>query len=184
MLSNRFYILGSATNDEENYGRAIISGDVTTIAHRPRIPGIKQYAEEVPALLGLLLAMDEHAASRKQVMIMKNDEYYFQEGCFITELHNSPEDPALSVARARVEPGSTTRWHSLTGVHERYLILAGEGRVEIGDDPPRWVQPGEVVLIPPGCRQRITNTGETDLIFLAVCTPRFIPTIYHDQEAA
>jgi hypothetical protein len=33
-------------------------------------------------------------------------ETWFEEGCFITELCNSPGDPALSIARAR-EPGAT-----------------------------------------------------------------------------
>ena len=109
-------------------------------------------------------------------------ESFFAEGCFITEWWNSTADPEVSVARARVEPGVTTRWHRLRGVTERYLILEGRGRVEVGDLPPEDVEPGAVVLIPPGTRQRITNTGEADLIFLAVCTPRFTLAGYEDVE--
>jgi mannose-6-phosphate isomerase-like protein (cupin superfamily) len=108
-------------------------------------------------------------------------EYFFAEGCFITEMWNSPHDAEVSVARARVEPGVTTRWHRLHGVTERYLIL--EGRVEVGDLPPEDVGPGAVVLIPPETRQRITNTGDADLIFLAVCTPRFTLAGYEDLES-
>lgn len=113
---------------------------------------------------------------------MTDDEYYFEEGCFIIELHNTQDDPAVSVARARVEPGRTTRWHSLDGIHERYLMLEGSGTVEVGGEPPRPVVSGDAVLIPPGCRQRITNTGTRDLIFLAVCTPRFVPSAYRDLD--
>ena len=109
-------------------------------------------------------------------------EYYFKEGCFITELHNTPEDPSVSVARARVEPGCTTRWHRLEGLVERYLIAEGCGLVEVGDHPPLEVEAGEVVLIPADCRQRITNTGASDLLFLAVCTPRFVAAAYRDLE--
>ena len=58
---------------------------------------------------------------------MMQDEYYFEEGCFITELHNSPDDPAVSVARARVEPGRTTRWHCLATIRERYVMIEGCG---------------------------------------------------------
>jgi mannose-6-phosphate isomerase-like protein (cupin superfamily) len=112
----------------------------------------------------------------------QDNEYFFKEGCFITELHNTPADPAVSVARARVEPGRTTRWHALTATWERYVLLQGSGRVEIGEDAPREVGPGGVVLIPPGCRQRITNTGRVDLVFLAICTPRFVPASYCDLE--
>jgi mannose-6-phosphate isomerase-like protein (cupin superfamily) len=110
-------------------------------------------------------------------------EYFFVEGCFITEWWNTAMDPAASLARARVEPGVTTRWHRLRGVTERYLILEGQGRVEVGDLPPEAVGPGAVVLIPPGTRQRITNTGGVDLIFLALCTPRFTPAGYEDVES-
>lgn len=52
-------------------------------------------------------------------------------------------------------------------------MLQGSGRAEIGDRAPEDVRAGDVVLIPPGCRQRITNIGLNDLVFLAVCTPRF-----------
>ena len=110
-------------------------------------------------------------------------ESFFAEGCFITEWWNSTADPEVSVARARVEPGVTTRWHRLRGVTERYLILEGRGQVEVGDGPPADVGPGAVVLIPPGIRQRITNTGKAALIFLAVCTPRFTLAEYADVEA-
>ena len=109
-------------------------------------------------------------------------EYFFAEGCFITEWWNTSADEAVSVARARVEPGVTTRWHRLSGITERYLILEGRGRVEVGDWPPEDVGPGAVVSIPPGTRQRITNTGGVDLIFLALCTPRFTLANYKDVE--
>lgn len=107
-------------------------------------------------------------------------EYWFPEGCHILELSNSPHDPALSIARARVPAGGATRWHRLAGMTERYVVLEGRGRVEVGDLPPREVGPGDVVLIPPGCRQRIANTGPADLVFLALCTPRFTPAAYED----
>ena len=109
-------------------------------------------------------------------------EYYFAEGCHVLELSNVPDDPDCSIARARVAPGTTTRWHRLAGVAERYVLLAGRGRVEIGDLPARAVGPGDVVRIPPGCRQRIANAGADDLVFLAVCTPRFRPDAYEDLD--
>ncbi|HEY0963275.1 MAG TPA: cupin domain-containing protein [Pseudomonadales bacterium] len=109
-------------------------------------------------------------------------EYYFEEGCYINELSNAAEDPAVSIAQARVKPGGVTRWHRLRETVERYVILSGTGRVEVGDLPPREVGTGAVVVIPPLCRQRISNTGSEDLVFLAVCSPRFRPEIYDDLE--
>ena len=110
-------------------------------------------------------------------------EYFFAEGCFITELSNFEGDPGLSIARARVEPGTTTRWHRLRDTTERYVIVAGHGRVEIDQLPAEDVGAGDVVLIPPLCRQRITNTGTVDLVFLALCSPRFELASYEDLEA-
>ena len=109
-------------------------------------------------------------------------EYYFVEGCFITELSNSADDPDVSIARARLVPGQVTRWHYLRGTGERYVVLEGEGLVEVGDLPPQRVTAGDVVVIPPEARQRIANAGENDLVFLAICSPRFALTAYVDID--
>lgn len=109
-------------------------------------------------------------------------EYDTPERCYINELSNTDADPDVSIARARVAPGVTTRWHRLSGTTERYVITEGKGRVEVGGLPATEVGVGDVVLIPPGCPQRITNTGSADLVFLAICTPRFMPQAYEDIE--
>lgn len=109
-------------------------------------------------------------------------EVYTPEQCYILELSNIADDPAVSIARARVAPGVTTRWHRLSGTIERYVILEGTGRVEIGGLPPQEVRAGDVALIPPSCRQRIANIGGGDLVFLAICTPRFSPDCYEDID--
>ena len=109
-------------------------------------------------------------------------EFYTDEKCYVTELSNTPDAPDVSIARARVELGVTTRCHRLKGITERYFILSGRGLVEVGELPPREVTAGDVVLIPPMCRQRITNIGNEDLIFLAICSPRFSQNAYEDIE--
>ncbi|MCH8531999.1 MAG: cupin domain-containing protein [Saccharospirillum sp.] len=112
-----------------------------------------------------------------------DNEYYFDEGCYIIEYSNSDADPDVSIARALVKPGQTTRWHHLTETTERYVITEGRGVVEVGDLEPTEVGPGDTVIIPPGCRQRITNNGSTDLVFLAICSPRFLPSCYEDIDS-
>ncbi|MBN1969787.1 MAG: cupin domain-containing protein [Candidatus Delongbacteria bacterium] len=109
-------------------------------------------------------------------------EFYTEEQCYITELSNSELDDELSIALARVEPGITTKWHRLIGTTERYIILEGKGIVEIGNLTAQVVNARDVVIIPPGCRQRITNTGSEDLVFYALCTPRFKPQAYEDID--
>ena len=110
------------------------------------------------------------------------EEYFTPERCHILELSNSPADESLSVARARVEPGVTTRLHRLSNTTERYVVLSGTGRVEVGDLPATDVACGDIVLIPPETDQRITNTGDDDLVFLALCTPRFLQENYQDTQ--
>lgn len=109
-------------------------------------------------------------------------EYYTDERCYINELSNVADDPAVSIAEARVLVDEVTRWHLLVGITERYVILEGRGRVDVGDLPPQDVGPGDVVLIPPGCPQRIRNTGYADLVFLAICSPRFEQRCYVDVD--
>jgi mannose-6-phosphate isomerase-like protein (cupin superfamily) len=110
------------------------------------------------------------------------NEFFIDEGCHIVELHNTPSDPTVSIARARVERGVATALHTVD-VDEKYFILAGEGRVEVGEEPTRAVGPGALVVIPRGVPQRITNISDgEDLVFLCICTPRFQPSVYRELE--
>ncbi len=100
------------------------------------------------------------------------DEYYFKEGCFIEEWHNSVHDEPLSVARVRVQKSETTKLHALKSTTERYVILEGTAIVTVAEKS--WpINEGDVVTILPDQPQKIQNTGESDLVFLAICTPRF-----------
>ncbi len=109
------------------------------------------------------------------------DEFYTSENCYITELWNSKSDN-VSIARARVRPSETTKWHRLAGITERYVIIQGCGSVEVGNLPVGIVTVGDVVVIPPMSAQRISNSGTEDLIFLAICSPRFEAAAYQEIE--
>lgn len=110
--------------------------------------------------------------------------YYTDERCYINELSNSAEDADVSIAQAKVSVGECTRWHRLEGITERYVILSGQGLVEVGELAAETVGPGDVVLIPPGYAQRIRNTGNAELVFLAICSPRFEQSCYQDIDTA
>ena len=109
-------------------------------------------------------------------------EYATPERCRILESWNVASDPEVSIARARVAPGVTTAAHRLSGVTERYVIIEGRGRVAIGTGLMQDVVPGDVVIIPAGVTQHITNTGTTDLVFYCICTPRFTQDCYEALE--
>ncbi|MGB5302834.1 MAG: cupin domain-containing protein [Gemmatimonadota bacterium] len=119
------------------------------------------------------------AVIRKQEL---KQESWTPERCFIYETWNDEADRGLSVARARVEAGTTTQLHALDGIDERYLIVEGFGLVEVAAEEPTSVQAGDFVFIPAGVSQRIRNTGGSDLIFFCICTPPFIPEAYINLE--
>jgi mannose-6-phosphate isomerase-like protein (cupin superfamily) len=106
-------------------------------------------------------------------------EFWTEERCFITETANDNGDEAVSIARARVQPGVTTAWHRLEGVTERYIIVSGQGRVEIGTAPPEAVGPGDVVRIPAEVPQRITNTGRRRFDYLCGVLPAFSKAVLY-----
>ncbi len=103
------------------------------------------------------------------------------ERCRITEILNDPACPQVSLARAEVAAGVTTRLHALTDTVECYILLAGEGVVEVNGTKAA-VRPGDRVVIPAGAAQRITNTGRDTLVFDCLCTPRFLQKNYVDLE--
>jgi mannose-6-phosphate isomerase-like protein (cupin superfamily) len=102
------------------------------------------------------------------------------ERCSIAENYS---DDAVSIARARVKPGVTTVAHHLKEATEIYLVTRGRGKVNIGDLQPTEVATGDVVVIPAGTSQKITNLGKTDLVFYCICTPRFTSECYCNEEA-
>lgn len=111
----------------------------------------------------------------------KPKEYFFKEGCFIEEWHNSEADKDCSIAHVRVEPGSTTKLHALRNTVERYVILKGKARVTVGTK--QWeISDGDVVVIQANEKQKITNLTKDDLLFLAICTPRFEVSNYYECE--
>lgn len=108
-------------------------------------------------------------------------EFWTGERCFITELHNCDASPEASLAIARVEPGVTTQLHALDGVTERYIVRRGEGMLEV-DGMRHPMRVGDQFVIPAGAAQRIANTGDGDLEFYCLCTPRFLPASYRNLE--
>ena len=106
---------------------------------------------------------------------------YTDERCFITELMNTNASEDVSLAECRVAPGVTTQLHQLE-VAERYVVTAGLGRMELEHNQIFNIGPGDCVVIPALCPQRVVNVGKEDLVFHCVCTPRFQLHHYIDLE--
>lgn len=94
--------------------------------------------------------------------------------CELLHPDKVPEAAGLScsIAHAIVPPGESTLPHVLVYSTELYYILSGTGEMYIGDDHAP-VHAGQIVLIPPGSRQCIGNTGNGNLVFLCIVTPKW-----------
>jgi len=110
-----------------------------------------------------------------------SNEFDTGERCSIIEIANRPELSSLSIAQARVKPGVVTQDHALSDTDEYYYILEGQGRATI-DNETFLVKKSDVLFIPKNKSQYIENTGDSDLIFLCICSPRFEPKNYMDLE--
>jgi len=108
-------------------------------------------------------------------------EVLTRERCYIREILNDPRVPQWSLAECRVKTGATTELHRLA-VDEWYVIVEGQGLVEVDRRAPVAVGPGDTVVIAKGTPQRITNNGQRDLRFQCLCMPRFTPACYEALE--
>lgn len=77
-----------------------------------------------------------------------------------------------SLAEARLPAGATTTPHYHPRTEEIYYILAGTGRMQVGDETCE-VGPGDAIAIPPGAQHQICNTGGLTLRFLCCCAPAY-----------
>jgi mannose-6-phosphate isomerase-like protein (cupin superfamily) len=76
-----------------------------------------------------------------------------------------------SLAEAWLEPGQATQRHYHARSEELYVLLDGEGEMEV-DGERACVGPGDAILIPPGARHQI-RAGAGPLRFLCCCAPPY-----------
>ena len=99
------------------------------------------------------------------------------DGSLLAELLHPDQVPGAqrlrcSVAHAIVLPGESTKPHRMKNSLELYYILEGSGEMHVGTRSAR-VHRGQAVLIPKGRTQYIRNTGQGDLVFLCIVTPKW-----------
>ncbi len=96
------------------------------------------------------------------------------DGSEIRELAGAPTGNAVnqSLAEATVEPGGATTEHFHRTSEEIYLFTRGMGRMRLGEDEAA-VRAGDAVVIPPGTRHNLHNTGPEPLVLLCCCAPPY-----------
>ncbi|MDC7288577.1 cupin domain-containing protein [Blautia schinkii] len=82
------------------------------------------------------------------------------------------EEPQLNgkcglYAEVTLEPGCSLGYHEHHGESETYYIISGQG--EYNDNGAyRPVQAGDITFTPDGKGHGLANTGNTDLVFMAL----------------
>jgi mannose-6-phosphate isomerase-like protein (cupin superfamily) len=77
-----------------------------------------------------------------------------------------------SLVHATLAPGAQTTEHLHRTSEELIWVVSGSARVRIdGDD--RAVGPGSCVVVAPGSRHKLFNTGTQELVLLACCAPPY-----------
>ena len=76
----------------------------------------------------------------------------------------------LSLAEVTIMPDGQSREHYHHDIEEAYYLLKGQAQMTL-DEEMRTVGPGDTIVIAPGARHRIVNTGDTDLVMIVVCAP-------------
>ena len=97
-----------------------------------------------------------------------------KDGSQIRELAGIPTGNSVnqSLAEATVPPGGETEEHYHRESEEIYFFTAGRGRLRL-DAEEREVEPGDTVVIPPGTRHKLWNTGSEPLKLLCSCSPPY-----------
>jgi mannose-6-phosphate isomerase-like protein (cupin superfamily) len=77
-----------------------------------------------------------------------------------------------SLAEASVPAGGETAEHYHPRAEEIYYFTAGAGRMRLGEEEAD-VCLGDCVVIPPGTRHKLWNTGSSPLALLCCCAPAY-----------
>lgn len=88
-----------------------------------------------------------------------------------------------SLALITLPPGKQSLKHYHPEAEESYTLLAGNAQLTL-DDQVIHLFAGDSVAIPPGCVHQVTNTGDDNLVFLAVCVPPWTPacSVFIDED--
>lgn len=108
------------------------------------------------------------------VRLEDREQFVTADGSLIRELVGIPSGNGQqqSIAEATVPPGRETVEHYHRTTEEVYLFTSGEGRMRLGDQEGE-VRAGDTVVIAPGVRHKLWNTGSQPLVLLCCCAPPY-----------
>ena len=83
-------------------------------------------------------------------------------------------EKGLSVIIARCPPGDKPLLHAHFKTHETFMCLTGRFRIRWGDqgEHETFLQPFDMIAVPPGACRDFTNVGDDDALLLVLITGR------------
>jgi quercetin dioxygenase-like cupin family protein len=88
-----------------------------------------------------------------------------------TDLAKQLEAETLGARFWRLHPGQASTKHRHFETHELYVLIEGEGRMRV-DDEPLTLEPLSAVLVEPEHVRQVFNDTESDALWLIVSAPR------------
>jgi mannose-6-phosphate isomerase-like protein (cupin superfamily) len=109
-----------------------------------------------------------------RVRLEDREAFITADGSSIRELAGIPSGNSVnqSLAEATVPPGGETIEHFHRTSEEIYSFTAGAGRMRLGDEEAE-VRAGDTVVIAPGTKHKLFNTGAEPLVLLCCCAPPY-----------
>jgi mannose-6-phosphate isomerase-like protein (cupin superfamily) len=109
-----------------------------------------------------------------RVRLEDREQFVTADRSLIRELVGIPSGNSVqqSIAEATVPPGAETVEHYHRITEEVYLFTSGEGRMRLGDEEVD-VRAGDTVVIAPGVRHKLWNSGPQPLVLLCCCAPPY-----------
>lgn len=89
-----------------------------------------------------------------------------------TDLGKQLDAENLGARLWRLRPGQASTRHRHLGQEELYVLLEGEGRIRLGDDPPLTLGPLDSLLVGPEVVRQIFNDTDSDALWLCFGAPR------------
>lgn len=110
----------------------------------------------------------------ERVRLEDREQFVTADRSLIRELVGIPSGNSVqqSIAEATVPSGAETVEHYHRTTEEVYLFTSGEGRMRLGDEEAD-VRAGDTVVIAPGVRHKLWNTGSQPLVLLCCCAPPY-----------
>jgi mannose-6-phosphate isomerase-like protein (cupin superfamily) len=109
-----------------------------------------------------------------RVRLEDREAFITADGSSIRELAGIPSGNSVnqSLAEATVAPDGETVEHFHRTSEEIYFFTAGAGRMRLGDEEAE-VRAGDTVVIAPGVKHKLFNTGAEPLVLLCCCAPPY-----------